>query len=88
MQESAPLTFQNMRTHGSTLSTDQQNKSTYQKTLPRTAMNIHGITLSTDQQNGSTEQKTFNRTAMKIHGGTDQNTLPRIDIKGQIAYLK
>ena len=51
-------------------------------------MNIHGITLSTDQQNGSTEQKTFNRTAMKIHGGTDQNTLPRIDIKGQIAYLK
>ena len=88
MQESAPLTFQNMRTHGSTLSTDHQNGSTDQSTLPRTAMNIHGITLSTDQQNGSTDQKTFNRTAMKIHGSTDQNTLPRIYIKGKIAYLK
>ena len=85
MQVSAPLTFQNMRTHGSTLSTDHQNGSTDQSTLPRTAMNIHGITLTTDQ-------KTLHQTAMKIHGstdkkGSDQNTLPRIKIKGQIALI-
>ena len=71
MQESAPLTFQNMRTPGST----QQNESTDQNTLPRTAMNIH--------------LKTLPRTDMSIHGSLDQtthesldqNTLPGIDYK-------
>ena len=75
MQESAPLTFQNMRTHGSTLSTDQQNGSTDQSILLQTAMNIH--------------QKPLPRTAMRIHGSSDQNThesldhntLPKIDYK-------
>ena len=81
-----------MRTHGSTLSTDQQNGSTDQSTLPGTAMNIHGSTLSTDQQNRITDQKTLHQTAMKIHGstdqkGSDQNTLHCIEIKGQIALI-
>ena len=65
MQESAPLTFQNMRTHG----------STDQNTLPRTAMNIHLKTLPrTDMSiHGSLDQTT--------HESLDQNTLPGIDYK-------
>ena len=72
MQESVPLTFQNMRTHGSTLSTDQQNGTTdqstlamniHQKPLPRTALRIHG----------SSDQNT--------HESLDHNTLSKIDYK-------